>query len=53
VPNGDLEQASPIMRDLVESIALVARSNAAVLILGESGTEKERIARAIHACGPR
>jgi two-component system response regulator HydG len=41
------------MRDLVQSIALVARSNAAVLILGESGTGKERVARAIHSGGSR
>jgi DNA-binding NtrC family response regulator len=47
--NGDFVQASPSMRELAESIALVARSNAAVLILGESGTGKERVARAIHA----
>jgi len=51
--NGDLVQASASMRELVESIALVARSNAAVLILGESGTGKERVARAIHAGGAR
>jgi two-component system response regulator HydG len=50
---GELVQASAIMRDLVESIALVARSNAAVLIFGESGTGKERVARSIHAGGPR
>ncbi len=53
VPNGDLVQASLVMRELIESIALVARSNAAVLIFGESGTGKERVARAIHAEGPR
>ncbi len=50
---GELVQASLLMRELVESIALVARSNATVLILGESGTGKERVARAIHAGGPR
>ena len=44
---------SAVMRSLVESIALVAQSNAAVLILGESGTGKERVARAIQAGGPR
>jgi transcriptional regulator with GAF, ATPase, and Fis domain len=53
VANGELEQTSSIMQELVESIALVARSNAAVLILGESGTGKERVARSIHARGPR
>ena len=50
---GDLVQASSVMRELVESIGLVARSNAAVLILGESGTGKERVARAIHSGGAR
>ena len=53
VANGDIVQASPSMRQLVESIGLVARSNAAVLILGESGTGKERVARAIHAGSSR
>ena len=53
VASGELEQTSSIMQELVESIALVARSNAAVLILGESGTGKERVARSIHARGPR
>ncbi|HEY5959855.1 MAG TPA: sigma 54-interacting transcriptional regulator, partial [Polyangiaceae bacterium] len=53
VLTGELEHVSPIMRELVDSIALVARSNAPVLILGESGTGKERVARAIHAGGAR
>ena len=53
VPTGSIVQASPSMRELVESIGLVARSNAAVLILGESGTGKERVARAIHAGSSR
>jgi two-component system response regulator HydG len=51
--NGEIVQASPSMRQLVESIGLVGRSNAAVLILGESGTGKERVARAIHAGSSR
>jgi len=51
--NNELVQASAVMRELVESIALVARSNTPVLILGESGTGKERVARAIHAGGSR
>jgi DNA-binding NtrC family response regulator len=49
VPDVDHEQATPIMRDLAELIAL----QCSVLIFGENGTEKERIARAIQACGPR
>ena len=42
--DGELVQASPVMRALVASIALVARSDTPVLILGESGTGKERVA---------
>src|SRR5664279_304269 len=53
VANGELVHASVIMRELVGSIALVARSNAPVLILGESGTGKELVARTIHAGGHR
>ncbi len=40
--------ASPAMRALFELIERVARSQAAVLILGESGSGKELAARAIH-----
>lgn len=36
------------MRDLVDMVAMVAPSEATVLIAGESGTGKELIARAIH-----
>ncbi len=39
---------SVAMRDLFETIALVAPSEATVLIVGESGTGKELIANAIH-----
>ena len=50
---GELVHASVVMRELVASIALVARSSAPALILGESGTGKELVARAIHAGGHR
>lgn len=53
VLRGELVHESQVMRELVESIALVARSSAPVLVLGESGTGKERVARAIHAGGAR
>jgi DNA-binding NtrC family response regulator len=40
--------ASRSMRELVHSVQQVARSNASVLITGESGSGKELIARALH-----
>jgi len=49
----ELVQASPGMQQLAESIELVARSDSPVLIFGETGTGKERVARAIHAGGSR
>lgn len=50
---GTLVYRSAVMQELVESIAFVARSTAPVLLLGESGSGKERVARAIHAGGAR
>jgi len=41
------------MRELYESLALVAPSDATVLITGESGTGKELIANAVHQNSPR
>jgi len=40
--------ASTSMQELVRTVQQVARSNAAVLITGESGSGKELIARALH-----
>jgi two-component system response regulator HydG len=39
---------SPIMREVLENVALIAPTDATVLILGESGTGKELIANLIH-----
>lgn len=44
---------SPAMTGLLETVALVAPSEATVLISGESGTGKELIAGAIHYNSPR
>ena len=44
---------SPAMRNLHELVKKVARSSVNVLVLGESGVGKERIANQIHQLGPR
>jgi two-component system, NtrC family, response regulator HydG len=45
--------ASPNMKILLETLAMVAPSDATVLIMGESGTGKEVVANAIHHNSPR
>ncbi|MCP3380488.1 MULTISPECIES: nif-specific transcriptional activator NifA [unclassified Bradyrhizobium] len=44
---------SPALRGLLDKIAVVAKSNATVLLRGESGTGKELVAKAIHELSPR
>lgn len=44
---------SPRMREIFEHLALAAPTDATVLLLGETGTGKELIARAIHRNSPR
>ncbi|MCG5510557.1 sigma-54-dependent transcriptional regulator [Ectothiorhodospira lacustris] len=44
---------APAMRQLKSTILKLARSQAPVYILGESGSGKERVAREIHRQGPR
>jgi DNA-binding NtrC family response regulator len=44
---------SPAMRELYDLVDRLARSDVNVLILGESGVGKERIARLLHQRGPR
>lgn len=45
--------SGPAMQKVYQLTRLVARSNASVLLLGETGTGKELIARAIHELSPR
>ncbi len=44
---------APAMRELSRLVRRIADSDVTVLLLGETGTGKERIARAIHRLGPR
>lgn len=44
---------SPAMRQLMQTLARVARSDANVLVLGENGTGKGVLAQQLHALSPR
>jgi formate hydrogenlyase transcriptional activator len=44
---------SPTLREVLDFVEMVAPSDATVLLLGETGTGKELIARAIHDRSPR
>ena len=50
---GDIIGRSPSMRELFETLSLVAPSDATILIQGESGTGKELVANASHHNSPR
>ena len=50
---GDLTSRSPLMQRLFEVIPAIAASPSTVLILGETGTGKELVARTLHALSPR
>ncbi|TVQ92575.1 MAG: sigma-54-dependent Fis family transcriptional regulator [Deltaproteobacteria bacterium] len=45
--------ASPAMRSLGDLVRRIAPSDATALLLGETGTGKERVARALHQLSPR
>jgi transcriptional regulator with GAF, ATPase, and Fis domain len=44
---------SPVLREVIRRAKAVAETNTPVLILGETGTGKEQLARALHQWGPR
>ncbi len=50
---GDMVGSSRAMQVLRDQIARAARAQASVLVLGERGTGKELVARAIHQASPR
>jgi transcriptional regulator with GAF, ATPase, and Fis domain len=47
------ESRSPVVRELARRARQVAATPTPVLVLGETGTGKERLARAVHAHSPR
>ena len=50
---GDILGASPAVEQLRREISLVAASDLAVLITGETGVGKELVAHHVHAASPR
>jgi PAS domain S-box-containing protein len=48
---GDLSSYSPLMQRVFEILPAISDSPSTVLILGETGTGKERVARTIHSLG--
>ncbi len=50
---GELVSCSPLMQKILEVLPAIAESPSTVLILGETGTGKELIARTIHELSPR
>jgi len=50
---GDFVSGSKLMRTLMEQVRMVARTDTPVLLLGETGTGKELLARATHEFSDR
>ena len=50
---GDFVSGSRVMRTVMEQVRMVARTDTPVLLLGETGTGKELLARAIHEFSDR
>ncbi len=53
LPFESMVYVSPLMQRVVETAATAAESDASVLLLGETGTGKEMLARAIHEASRR
>ena len=50
---GDLVSRSPRMREIFDSLEAIAASPSTVLVLGETGTGKDLVARTIHSLSAR
>ena len=50
---GDLASRSPLMQRVFDVLPAIAASPSTVLVLGETGTGKELVARTIHSLSPR
>jgi PAS domain S-box-containing protein len=50
---GEIIGQSPVLLDVLEKVNRVAKTDATVLVTGETGTGKELIARAIHSASHR
>lgn len=50
---GDLSSRSPLMQRVIGILPAVASSTSTVLVVGETGTGKELVARTIHSLSPR
>lgn len=49
----DFDSSSPVMKNFMRMVRRVVEPDSSLLILGETGVGKERLARAIHAASPR
>jgi DNA-binding NtrC family response regulator len=53
MPEGSWVVADPLMRQTIENLKRMAASTLPVLILGETGTGKDMLARLLHLWGPQ
>jgi two-component system, NtrC family, response regulator AtoC len=50
---GDFAATSPAMAKFISTLPRIAKSDSSVLVLGETGVGKERLARVLHSESPR